>query len=74
MEDYMRTADKDSEEIKLLAVYHHELLLFYQFCKIVKMNAFVFDQIVPAAPMYDNIEEASDAIDYWNDMINTWDP
>ncbi len=73
MEDYIKTGGNDSEYIKLLSVYHHELLLFYQFCKVSGFHSEIISKIARDAPMYDNIEESSVAIDYWNDLLNAWD-
>jgi hypothetical protein len=73
MEDYMRSEDKDSDRFKLLSVYHHELLLFYQFCKVSGFHSEIISKIANDAPVYDNVEDASAAIDYWNDLLAKWD-
>ena len=73
MEDFMRSGDNDSENTKLLCVYHHELLLFYQFCKVSGFHSEIISKIARDAPMYNNVEESSAAIDYWNDLLNAWD-
>jgi hypothetical protein len=73
MEDFMRNEDKDSDCFKLLCVYHHELLLFYQFCKVSGFHSEIISKIAKDAPMYGNVEESSAAINYWNDLLAKWD-
>jgi len=73
MEDFMRSQNKDSDHFKLLCVYHLELVLFYQFCKVSDFHPEIIRKIADDAPVYGDVEGSSAAIDYWNDLLTKWD-